>query len=45
MIEELEYRFLHLTELCGDSEEQAYETLAMEYGLSKAFIKEHLWKR
>lgn len=44
MMEEIAFRFLHYTELCDYSDDQAYETLAMEYGLSEAFIRENIWK-
>lgn len=45
MIEELEFKFLHYTELCGYSDDQAYETLAMMYGVSEEFLRENLLKK
>ena len=44
MMEEIAYRFLHYTELCNYTEEQAYETLSMMYGVSEEFLRENLWK-
>lgn len=37
MMEEIAYRFLH-------SDDQAYETLAMMYGIPEDFLRENLWK-
>lgn len=44
MMEEIEFRFLHYTELCGWSHDQAYKTLSMLYGVSEEFLRENLWK-
>lgn len=44
MMEEIAYRFLHYTELCDYSDDQAYETLAMMYGIPEDFLRENLWK-